>query len=108
MRADPAASVMSVFDDLSEAVDEIGEELARDMAEEQDPAGGSEAPEEGMQSLAYAAKRVMSQVEVKITDLQVIHSSQEWSKEEKQKWVAWSIDVHWFPFVVVVPGERAH
>lgn len=68
---DPASSVMSVFDDMGDVVDEIGEQLAHDMAQESDAAGDSSTPEEGMQSLSYAAKRVMSQVKVEITDVEV-------------------------------------
>ena len=68
---DPASSVMSVFDDMGDVVDEIGEQLAHDMAQESDAAGDSSTPEEGMQSLTYAAKRDMSQVKVEITDVEV-------------------------------------
>ena len=67
---------MSVFDDMGDVVDEIGEQLAQDIAEESDAAGESAAPEEGMESLAYAAKRVMSQVRVEISDVEVGCGSQ--------------------------------
>lgn len=65
---DPATSMMHVIDELRDTVEELGEELARDMAP---PELNKRATEDGVKSLAYAAKRVMSQVHVTVKNVQV-------------------------------------
>jgi hypothetical protein len=70
VKMDPAASVMSVIDDLGGTVDDLSDALAKGLADselELDPG----AAEEGMQSIAYAAKRVMSQIHIIVQDVQV-------------------------------------
>lgn len=65
---DPATSVMHAIDELSDKMNELGEELARDMAP---PDLSKRATEDGVRSLAYAAKRVLSQVHVTVQNVQV-------------------------------------
>ncbi len=65
MVIDPAASLISVMDDIGDKVDDIRNELTMELGHTPD------RPEEGMQSIAYLTKRIMSQLHIVVEDITV-------------------------------------